>query len=313
MNSLRALWFALLISFLSHAAFADPTGRIRGTVKDPEGKPVEKVAIAIEAQGEVPQTYKATTNTKGEYIHIGIKPGIYRVTPSKDGYVPVNYAYAELRISPSDKPAVADFVMRVKPQAAAAPQQSNTAQPAQDAEAQKAMSLLSSGKVEEAIAAFTKAIEANPNNAALHHNLAVAYEKKDDEEEARKHFQEAIRLKPDFGQAYLSLGNSYMSEQQYDEAIAALKKATELLPQNYDAFYNLAACYADTSKFSEAESTFRKAVEINPNEPIAHYQLGMALYGQSKNAEAKAEFQKYLELNPNAADKQEVEELIKSL
>lgn len=312
MNSLRTLWFALLILFLAQAAFADPTGRIRGTVKDPEGKPVEKVAIVIEAQGEVPQIYKTSTNSKGEYIHIGIKPGMYRVTPSKEGYVPVNYAYAELRISPSDKPMVADFVLRIKPQATAATQ-SPAAQPAQDAEAQKAMSLLTSGKVDEAIAAFTKAVEASPNNAVLHHNLAVAYEKKDDPEQARKHYQEAIRLKPDFGEAYLALGNSYMSERKYDEAIAALKKATELLPQNYEAFYNLGACYADTSKFTEAEAAFRKASEISPKEPIAHYHLGMALYGQSKNAEAKVEFQKYLELNPNAADKQDVEELIKSL
>lgn len=312
MNSIRAFWFTLLILFLLHSAFADPTGRIRGKVNDPEGKPLEKVAIVIEAQGEVPQTYKTTTNSKGEYIHIGIKPGIYRVTPTKEGYVPVNYAYFELRISPSDKPAVADFVLRIKPQATAT-EQTPGEQPAQNVEAQKGMALLKSGSVDEAIAAFTKALEANPNSAAIHYNLALAYEKKEDREQARKHYQESIRIKPDLSQAYLALGNSYFSDRKYDEAIQALKKASELLPQDYEVFYNLGACYADTSKFNEAEAAFRKASEISPNEPIAHYQLGMALYGQSKNAEAKVEFQKYLELNPNAADKQDVEELIKSL
>ncbi len=86
-----------------------------------------------------------------------------------------------------------------------------------------------------------------------------------------------------------------------------------MLPANYNAFYNLGVCYSNSGKYTEAEDAYRKAIVINPNEPVAHYQLAMALLGQSKNPEAKAEFQKYLELNPNAADRAEVEELMKTL
>jgi Flp pilus assembly protein TadD len=313
MKRIRTFWFFLLVACMCGSAFADPTGRVRGKVKDPEGKPLEKVEIVLEAKGEVPQTYKTSTNAKGEYIHIGIKPGLYRITASKDGYLPVNYAYVETRISASDRPEQVDFVLRQKPQANATSQPSTAPHPQQDADAQAGMSLLNAGKAEEAIASFTKAIAANPTNATLHHNLGVAYEKKGDAENARTHYQEAIKIKPDFGQAYLALGNSYFSEKKYEEAIEALKKATELLPQSYEAYYNLGASYMDTQKSAEAEVAFRKAAEILPKEPIAHYQLGMALYGQSKNAEAKTEFQKYLELSPNAADKEEVEQLIQTL
>ncbi|MGH9857283.1 MAG: tetratricopeptide repeat protein, partial [Acidobacteriota bacterium] len=120
--------------------------------------------------------------------------------------------------------------------------------------------------------------------------------------------------KPDFGEAYLSLGNSYLSERKFDApAIEALTKATELLPANYNAFYNLGVCYSNSGKYTEAEAAYRRAIVIKPNEPVAHYQLAMSLLGQSKNSEAKSEFLKYLELNPNAADRAEVEELIKTL
>ncbi len=174
--------------------------------------------------------------------------------------------------------------------------------------------MLTEGKVDQAIASFEKALQLDPSLASVHYNLGAAYERKENLAKAREHFQEAVKLKPDFGEAYLSIGNSYLAERKFDApAVDALIKATELLPQNYNAFYNLGVCYSNSGKYVEAEGAYRKAVTINPNEPVAHYQLAMALLGQSKNLEAKAEFQKYLELNPNAADRQEVEELIKTL
>ena len=102
-------------------AGGEPTGAIRGVVKDTEGKPIEKVTITIESTGEKPAKYTSTTNAKGEYVHIGIQSNDYRVTPSKEGYAPVEYGYVDLHIAPSDKPVEVDFKMR-SAAAAAAPQ-----------------------------------------------------------------------------------------------------------------------------------------------------------------------------------------------
>jgi tetratricopeptide (TPR) repeat protein len=285
-------------------------------VKDTDGKPIEKATITITSIGEISQTYTAHTNEKGEYIHIGVAPGMYRVSVEKEGYKPVEYASLEIRVTLSDKGTVADFKMQPvvaqisEPQAQPQPQEESPA----IKEAKAGLALLGEGKLDEAITALEKALQLDPSLASVHYNLGAAYERKEDLDKARHHFQEAIRIKPDFGEAYLSIGNSYLSERKFDAAaIEALTKATELLPDNYNAFYNLGVCHANSGKYAEAEKSFRKAVEINPKEPVAHYQLAMALLGQSKNTDAKAEFQKYLELNPNAADRSEVEELIKSL
>lgn len=306
----QAVLFCLVIC---GSLLAEPTGRIRGTVKDASGKPIEKVTITIEATGEVPQKYSATTNAKGEYIHIGIKPGNYKVTPTKEGYVPVDYAFATLHIPASDRPEKADFVMQLSAAVAAAAAETTKEPPSQVKAAQEGVKLLDQGKYDEAIAEFQKVLQSDPNLAPVHYNLGVAYERKNQPADAQAQYQEAIRLKPDFGEAYLSLGNSYLAEKKSDKAMEAFSKAAELMPDNYDAFYNLGASCSNLSKYPEAEAAFRKATQIKPNEPIAHYLLGMALYGQSKNAEAKVEFQKYLELNPNAADRKDVEELLNSL
>jgi tetratricopeptide (TPR) repeat protein len=180
-------------------------------------------------------------------------------------------------------------------------------------ESQAAVNLLNSGKVNEAVAALEKLVQANPGNPALHYNLGVAYERRDQYEKAREQYEEAIKVKQDFGDAFLAIGNTFMAQKNFNDAITPLVKAVELLPQNYGAAYNLGASYANGGMYAEAEGAFRKAIAINPKEPYVHQQLGLALLGQSKKDEGIAELQKYLELNPNAADKADILELIKSL
>ena len=313
MRTIRYISYLIFVLLAAGWAFADPTGRIRGVVKDTDGKPIEKVTVTIEATGDRPAKYTTTTNAKGEFVHIGIQSADYRVTPSKEGYVPVEYGYVDLHIAPSDKPVEVNFKMQSVQQAAAKQKQQQAAEAPGHAEAEKGVSLLEAGKYDEAIAAFQKALESNAGSAVFHYNLAVAYERKGQIADAHREFGEAIKLKPDFGEAQLAQGNAYMREQNFEAAVEYLTKASELLPANYNAAYNLGACLANSGKYAESEAAFRKAVLISPNEPIGHYQLAMSLLGQSKNAEAKTEFMKYLELKPDAADRADVEELLKSL
>ncbi|HSE39592.1 MAG TPA: carboxypeptidase-like regulatory domain-containing protein, partial [Acidobacteriota bacterium] len=120
----RALYSLLILMLFVGSVFADPTGKVRGKVLDPAGKPIGDVTIKFELQGEVTQVYTAKTNAKGEYIHIGIRPGKYRLTPSKEGFRPVEYAYYEVQITAGDRPLQVDMKMEpipAAPAAAAAP------------------------------------------------------------------------------------------------------------------------------------------------------------------------------------------------
>ena len=317
----RVLHAIGILVLLAGLIFAEATGRVKGKILDSSGKPIEKVAVKIEYQGEMTQVYNATTNAKGEFIHIGIRPGKYRLTPSKEGYKPIEFAYYEIHVSPSDRPVHVDMKMEVEAAAAAAPAAPTSGEtpvaaapvPDQAKEAEAAVGLLNTGKVNEAVAALEKLVEANPTNAALHYNLGVAYERRDQYEKAREQYEEAIKIKSDFGDAFLAIGNTFMAQKNFNDAITPLVKAVELLPQNYGAAYNLGASYSNGGMYAEAEGAFRKAAAINPKEPYVHQQLGMALIGQSKKDEGIAELEKYLELNPNAADKADILELIKSL
>ena len=76
-------------------ARAQGTGAARGKVLDDKGQPVEGAAIALDYQGGVTRKFTTKSNKKGEFTQVGLQPGIYRVTATKDGY---QGGYIDVRI-----------------------------------------------------------------------------------------------------------------------------------------------------------------------------------------------------------------------
>ena len=73
---------------------------------------------------------------------------------------------------------------------------------------------------DEAIFRWQKVIRSNPNSAAAHNNLAVAYEKKGLLEEAKKEYEIALRLSPEntyIKSNYQSFKEYYSSNEQENE------------------------------------------------------------------------------------------------
>src|SRR5437867_6562632 len=62
------------------------TGTARGKITDDKGQPIADAVVTIEYQGGVTRKYETKTNKKGEYTQVGIYPGVYKVTVSKEGY-----------------------------------------------------------------------------------------------------------------------------------------------------------------------------------------------------------------------------------
>src|SRR5512135_76667 len=95
LNMKRALIAAGLLlglGFIAPPAQAQ-TGTARGKVLDAQGQPVADAKILIEFQGGITRKFEVKTNKKGEYMQVGMQPGQYRLTASKDGYQPVAIDY----------------------------------------------------------------------------------------------------------------------------------------------------------------------------------------------------------------------------
>ena len=105
---------------------------------------------------------------------------------------------------------------------------------------------------------------ANENSPEALFKLGQAYYQSGRWEEAIVAYQKAVALKPDYQTAYVNLGDAYYQRQQLDSAVEAYQQALNLNPDDAEVFYNLGATYlqqalaAGQTAFS---GRFRKGVD----------------------------------------------------
>ena len=116
-------------------------------------------------------------------------------------------------------------------------------------------------------------------------------------QEAEAALSKAIELKPNFAEAHSNLGNILKDLGKLQEAEAALSKAIELNPNFAEAYSNLGSVLNHLGKLEDAELYARKAIELNPDFAEAHKNLSLIIL---KGKNFKEGFNKYewrLEVN----------------
>ncbi|KAH9579898.1 STI1 domain [Trypanosoma melophagium] len=96
----------------------------------------------------------------------------------------------------------------------------------------KGNELMGMAKYNEAIAAYTKAIEIEPTNHIFFANRAAAHTHLKDYRSAIIDCERAIAINPNYSKAYSRLGTSFFYEGNYARAVDAFTKACELEPTN---------------------------------------------------------------------------------
>jgi eukaryotic-like serine/threonine-protein kinase len=147
--------------------------------------------------------------------------------------------------------------------------------------------------IDDAITAFTNAVQRDENYAPGYAGLADAYYRKDvlntDPQYKRLALHSATRaveLNPDLAVAQLAMGRAMLANGRLDDAESHLRRALELDPGQAPALISLAAVLVARKDPSSAEATYREAVRNAPNEwqPLA--ELGQFLYKAARYEEA---------------------------
>ena len=162
--------------------------------------------------------------------------------------------------------------------------------------------LQKSGRIDDAIVCFRKALEINPNFSKAHYNLGTALQKRGQIAEAIAHYRRALDITPDFIDAHNNLGAALMGCGQIDEAIVHFQKVLETNPDSAGAHNNLGFTLAGQGRLDEAITHYHKALEINPDYAEAHNNLGNAFQKSGQIDEAIAQFHKALEITPDYAE-----------
>jgi superkiller protein 3 len=132
-------------------------------------------------------------------------------------------------------------------------------------------------KLDDAIAAFRKAVELDPKNARAHNNLGGSLLNRGRLDEAFACCKKAIELDPKYRQAHQNLGAIHFKQRRLDEAIACFKNAIELDPQIASAHTYLGVALREKGRLNEAIAAYREAVRVQPNSALAHNNLAWIL------------------------------------
>ncbi len=155
-----------------------------------------------------------------------------------------------------------------------------------------------SGAYEEAIRAYTQAIELDSKTALFFFERAWCYDEMRDYSEAIVDYTQAIALNPQDDMAYYNRGVTYSKLGKYPEAIADYTQATALNPQNDSAYYNRGVAYCNLGQHPEAIADYTQAIALNPQKDSAYNNRGNAYGKLDKYPEAIADYTRAISLNP---------------
>jgi len=306
---------SLIFLWCIPSAVADVTGTVKGVCKDVEGKPIVG-AIVEWVNNENGRKYDLKTNEKGEYFTLGVIPGTYRVTLSKDGkqlfyFNGVNVQGMEVAL---------DFDMQKEMGAAAQAAGMSAEQAKQQQEQQtktaKENNLIKSlneklstakqaadaGNFDTAMSTMTEATQMDPNRDLLwaklgDYTLAVAG-KQTDSAEKIKHYTDAA---DDYTKA-VDLKQKAMDA----DPKAKTPDAIKILAQYYN---NLGQAQAKTGKTDDAVKSYTQAAQLDPAGAGQYYfNLGAILTNANTTSDAKMRqaaadaFDKAIAADPNRAD-----------
>ena len=156
-------------------------------------------------------------------------------------------------------------------------------------------------QMDQAIAAYLRAIDLNPNNTGAYNNRGIAYGVKDELDRALEDFDKAIELNPKLADAYNNRGNAYRIKGEFDRAFEDFDKAIELNPKLADAYNGRGAAYREKCEFDRALEDFDKAIELDPELAETYNNRGIAYRIKGEFDRALEDYNKAIELNPKLA------------
>ena len=135
---------------------------------------------------------------------------------------------------------------------------------------QRAYQCQVSGDYDQAIALYTRSIEAFPS-AEAYTFRGWSYSYLGEYEKAIAECLEAIKVDPEFGNPYNDIGAYLIEQGKLDEAIPWLEKATRA--KRYEAYcyphFNLGRVYEQKHQWQEARDCYARAYQMNHQYSVA--------------------------------------------
>lgn len=141
---------------------------------------------------------------------------------------------------------------------------------------QRALELLRSGKIAEAIPLLSTIHFEKPQDTDTLYNLGVAYSELGHVQKALDILEQLIAIAPNHVHGLVAIGVAHIKSNDLQSGEMFLRRSLVVEPQNSWALKNLGACLLKLGKATEAVLVFQAALEASPNDIQSVFGLGQA-------------------------------------
>ncbi len=351
MKNKAVVWCAILLAVLFAGTAWAQVCTVKGKVLGTDSKPLAGATVEY-LNMDSGQKYDVTTNDKGEYMHVAVAPGRYKVNLLRNGNLLIFYTGVPVNAATEN---VLDIDL-AKEQAAAkagiSPEEQKKRQEVEQENQtirgvnqllQQASQAQQAGNLDQAVQAMTQASQQAPNIPLVwarlgELNMAAARKATDRSAQQENYkaaadaYQKAFSL-PSSGTGALKPGDQVVARTGAAESLARLGQSPQALDQcsqvaaiaaadSAKCYFSIGAVLTNAGKVDEANAAFDKSIQANPQYAEAYYQKGINLLGKATlnkdgtmNAppEVAQNFNKYLELAPSGPNAETAKQMLASL
>jgi len=228
------LFFAVLTLALAVTASGQTAGRITGTIKDPDGKPIKGATVRATNQA-VNARITSTTDDKGRFAMIGVRSGRWVIVTEAPNFLPLQ---GTTDVSSSNMPVLALTLQRDPGPMPGALSKTITDELA------AAEALRSAGRLDEAIAAYQGIQSKNARLTTVGLVVATLYREKAGQEkdaaarqalftraiaaytEFLKSDDSNLRARVELGVTHMAAGNAEAAARSFEDVISANPKTS---------------------------------------------------------------------------------------
>ncbi|MBI2930031.1 MAG: protein kinase [Planctomycetes bacterium] len=158
------------------------------------------------------------------------------------------------------------------------------------------------GKPEEAVSDYTRALEAQPEDASVLCNRALALEALDRPEEALQDYSRALMLQPRLARAYNGRGALRCKQLDFEGAEEDFLGATDIDPAYAEAYHNLGNLRFLQGRVGEAVRQYGLAIQMDPCYAEAYAGRARARCKIGELVEGLGDYEKAIHCQPGNPD-----------
>jgi TolB-like protein/Flp pilus assembly protein TadD len=153
------------------------------------------------------------------------------------------------------------------------------------------------GKLDESLALYERALSLAPNNAEVYAGLGETSRTAGDLEAAERHLRRAIELDPAYWRHHWDLGRTLVDDGRQQEAIDQINRAIRLQPDSPAPYYSLGGIYYLQGEYLKAADAFRQSIERYPTAP-AYSNAGTLYFDAGDYVQAEEIFRQAIVTSP---------------